>query len=194
VLVAFNKNGFAYTIDRATGEVLVAEPYVHVNWAEADRPRDGRPVLDSTKLTGKSRGMVQQICPSLEGGKSPASPASYSPQTGYFYVSTNNLCMSWQSNEATYIPGTPYVGANVPYTPGPGGYLGALVAWDASQGKKVWTSKRSSRCGAAKPPRPRAVVVGFYGTLDGWLKAADAKTGKPLWKFKVGSGDRRRAD
>jgi PQQ-dependent dehydrogenase (methanol/ethanol family) len=186
VLVAFNKNGFAYTIDRATGEVLVAEPYVHVNWARRIDLATGRPVLDSTKLTGKSRGMVQQICPSLEGGKSPASPASYSPQTGYFYVSTNNLCMSWQSNEATYIPGTPYVGANVPYTPGPGGYLGALVAWDASQGKKVWDIKEKFPVWSGTAATAGGVV--FYGTLDGWLKAADAKTGKPLWKFKVGSG------
>jgi len=26
--------------------------------------------------------------------------------------------------------------------------------------------------------------VAFYGTLDGWFKAADAKTGKVLWQFK----------
>ena len=186
VLVTFNKNGFAYTIDRATGEVLVAEPYVHVNWAKRIDLATGRPVLDSTKLTGKSRGMVQQICPSLEGGKSPASPASYSPQTGLFYIPTNNLCMGWQSNEATYIEGTPYVGANVPYTPGPGGYLGALVAWDATLGKKAWDIKEKFPVWSGTAATAGGVV--FYGTLDGWLKAADAKTGKPLWKFKVGSG------
>jgi PQQ-dependent dehydrogenase (methanol/ethanol family) len=186
VLVTFNKNGFAYTIDRATGEVLVAEPYVHVNWAKRIDLATGRPVLDSTKLTGKSRGMVQQICPSLEGGKSPASPASYSPQTGLFYVSTVNLCMSWQSAEATYIPGTPYVGATIPYTPGPGGYGGALMAWDGAQGRKVWDIKEKFPLWSGTLATAGGVV--FYGTLDGWLKAADAKTGKPLWKSKVGSG------
>jgi hypothetical protein len=30
--------------------------------------------------------------------------------------------------------------------------------------------------------------VVFYGTLDGWFKSADARTGKVLSKFKVGSG------
>ena len=30
--------------------------------------------------------------------------------------------------------------------------------------------------------------VVFYGTLDGWFKAVDARTGKVLWQFKVGSG------
>ncbi|MDA0706963.1 MAG: hypothetical protein O2805_10195 [Proteobacteria bacterium] len=89
----FDKNGFAYTLDRATGELLVAEPFVHVNWAKRVDLETGRPVVDETKLTGKSLGMVHNICPNLEGGKSPASPASYSPRTGLFYVPTNNLCM-----------------------------------------------------------------------------------------------------
>jgi len=30
--------------------------------------------------------------------------------------------------------------------------------------------------------------VAFYGTMDGWFKAVDARTGKELWKFKTGSG------
>jgi len=186
VLVHFDKNGFAYTIDRATGELLVAEPYVDVNWAKRVDLATGRPVIDSTKLTGKSRGRVERICPSLEGGKSPASPASFSPRTGLFYVSTVNLCMSWQSAEAVYIPGTPYVGASVPYTPGPGGHLGAFVAWDAVTGKRAWAIEEKFPVWSGT--LATAGDIAFYGTLDGWLKAADARTGRPLWKFKVGSG------
>jgi len=186
VLVHFDKNGFAYTLDRATGELLVAEPYVHVNWAERIDLETGRPVVDPTKLTGKSQGMVQNICPNLEGGKSPASPASYSPRTGLFYVPTNNLCMDWESGDAVYIRGTPYVSANIPYRPGPGGHLGAFIAWDAATGQRVWEIQEKF------PVWSGSVVtagdVAFYGTLDGWLKAADAKTGELLWKFKVGSG------
>jgi PQQ-dependent dehydrogenase (methanol/ethanol family) len=186
VLVHFDKNGFGYTIDRATGELLVAEPYVAVNWATRVDLATGRPVLDSTKLTGASRGMVERICPSLEGGKSPASPAAYSPKTGLFYLSTVNLCMNWQSTEAVYIPGTPYVGATIPYTPGPGGYLGAFIAWDAATGRRVWEIREKFPLWSGSLATAGDLV--FYGTLDGWFKAADARTGKPLWKFKVGSG------
>jgi len=185
-LVHFDKNGFGYTIDRATGEVLVAEPYVMVNWAKRVDLVSGRPVLDSTKLTGASRGKIERICPSLEGGKSPASPAAYSPKTGLFYVSTVNLCMNWQSSEAVYIPGTPYVGATIPYTPGPGGYLGAFIAWDATTGRRVWEIREKFPVWSGSLATAGDLV--FYGTLDGWLKAADARTGTPLWKFKVGSG------
>src|SRR2546427_11725441 len=87
VLVHFDQNGFAYPLDRATGEVLVARPFVDVNWAKGVDLATGRPVLDSTRLTGASRGNVKDVCPTLEGGKSPASPAAYSPRTGLFYRS-----------------------------------------------------------------------------------------------------------
>jgi len=186
VLVHFDKNGFAYTLDRATGEVLVAEPYVHVNWAERIDLETGRPVVNPDKLTGRSRGMVTDICPNLEGGKSPASPASYSPQTGLFYVPTNNLCMDWESDEAVYIRGTPYVSATIPYSAGPGGHMGAFIAWDAATGRRAWTIEE--RFPVWSGTLATAGDVAFYGTLDGWLKAADARTGEALWKFKVGSG------
>src|SRR3989442_1681056 len=186
VLVHFDKNGFAYTLDRATGEVLVAEPFAHVTWAKRIDRTTGLPVVDTTKTTGASQGNVQGICPSLEGGKSPASPPAYSPHTERFYTATNNLCMSYQAVPVTRIPGTPYIGATTPYTAGPGGNMGSFIAWDAARGRKVWEIKEKF------PVWSGSVVtsgdVAFYGTLDGWFQAADARTGRQPWKFKVGSG------
>jgi PQQ-dependent dehydrogenase (methanol/ethanol family) len=186
VLVHFDKNGFAYTLDRATGEVLVAEPFTHVTWAKAIDRVSGLPVVDSAKLTGASRGNIEGICPSLEGGKSPASPSAYSPHTGLFYTATNNLCMNFQAAPVSRIPGTPFIGASTPYMAGPGGYMGAFIAWDAARGRKMWEIREKY------PVWSGAVVtagnVVFYGTLDGWFKAADATSGRELWKFKVGSG------
>jgi PQQ-dependent dehydrogenase (methanol/ethanol family) len=185
-LVNFNKNGFAYTLDRTTGEVLVAQPFADANWAKSIDLATGRPVLDSTKLTGVSRGNTKDICPSLEGGKSPASPAAYSPRTGLFYTSTNNMCMDFLPISVAHVAGTPFIGAGSPYKAGRGGHLGAFIAWDAAKGKVVWEAKEQY------PAWSGAVVtagdVVFYGTLDGWFKAADARTGTLLWKFKVGSG------
>jgi PQQ-dependent dehydrogenase (methanol/ethanol family) len=186
VLVHFDKNGFAYTIDRTNGEVLVAEPFVSLNWAKRVDLKTGRPVLDSAKFTGATRGNVKYICPSLEGGKSPASPASYSPKSGLFYTATVNLCMDYQAGEVARIRGTPFIGASTPYVAGPGGHMGTFLAWDAARGRKVWEIKE-------KYPVWSGVLatagdLAFYGTLDGWFKAVNAKTGQLLWKFKVGSG------
>ena len=55
VMVQFNRNGFAYTIDRATGEVLVAKPFGHQNWASGHRPKTGMPIVEPDKQTRPSR-------------------------------------------------------------------------------------------------------------------------------------------
>jgi PQQ-dependent dehydrogenase (methanol/ethanol family) len=185
VLVHFDKNGFVYTLDRATGEVLVAEPYVPVNWARRVDLRTGRPEVDSTKLTGTSRGNVTDICPTLEGGKN-QQPAAWSPATRLFYVPTNNMCMDYRTHPVTYAAGTPYIGLDAPYKPGEGGHLGAFIAWDPVRSKKVWEIREPYPVWSGALATAGGVV--FYGTLDGWFKAADARSGKVLWKFKVGSG------
>jgi PQQ-dependent dehydrogenase (methanol/ethanol family) len=185
-LVHFDKNGFAYTLDRASGKLLLAQPFAPVNWAKSVDLTSGRPVVDPSKQTGASRGNVRDICPSLEGAVSPSSPAAYSPRTHLFYTSTNNLCMDYAAVKATRLKGTPFMGITSPYQAGPGGYLGSFIAWDAATGRKVWENKEPF------PNWSGALVtagdVAFYGTLDGYFKSVDARTGKVLSKFKVGSG------
>lgn len=185
-LVHFDKNGFAYTLDRASGKLLVAAPFVPVTWAKSVNLANGRPVLVAEKQTGASRGNITGICPSLEGGVSPSSPPAYSPRTRLFYSSTNNLCMDFQSSRSTHLKGTPYMGVNSPYHPGPGGYRGSFMAWDASSGRKVWETKEDFPTWSGS--LVTAGDVAFYGTLDGWFKSVDARTGKVLSRFKVGSG------
>ncbi len=185
-LVHFDKNGFAYTLDRATGRVLVAAPFANVNWAKSVNLTTGRPVVDPSKQTGASKGNVKGICPSLEGGVSPASPAAYSPRTRLFYTSINNLCMDYATSQAGYVKGTPYMSATTPYTAGPGGSMGGFIAWDAATGRKVWEDKEPYPTWSGTLATAGNVV--FYGTLDGWFKSVDARTGKLLSKFKVGSG------
>ena len=185
VLVHFDKNGFAYVLDRTTGQLLSAEPYVPVNWARRVDLATGRPEVDSTKLTGVTRGITKDICPSLEGGKN-QQPAAWSPVTQLFYLSTSNLCMNYTASAASYLAGTPYVGATTPYTAGPGGHLGAFIAWDPVKAKRAWEIPEPYPVWSGVLTTAGGVV--FYGTLDGWFKAVDARTGAPLWKFKVGSG------
>jgi glucose dehydrogenase len=95
--------------------------------------------------------------------------------------------MDYEATEANYIEGTPYLGASVKMYQGPGGYHGDLVAWDPVAGKARWSARE------AKLPLYSGVLstggdVVFYGTMDGWFKAADARTGRELWKFQTGSG------
>jgi alcohol dehydrogenase (cytochrome c) len=94
--------------------------------------------------------------------------------------------MDFEAAEASYISGTPYVGSSVVYKPGPGGHQGELTAWDALAGKAVWTIQEKYPAWSGTLATAGGLV--FYGTMDGWFKAVDAKEGKVLWQFKTGSG------
>ena len=184
LLAHFDRNGFGYTLDRTTGKVLVAEPYGPVNWATKIDLTTGRPVEDPAKRTN-AKGNTAGICPAAIGFKD-QQPSSYDPETGYFFVPTNNICMDYEGVEVKYSAGQPYVGAIVRMFPGPGGNRGAVIAWDPMKGKIVWKDKENLAAYGGTLNTAGGVV--FYGTMEGWLKAVDSKTGKLLWEFKTPSG------
>jgi len=184
VLVNFDRNGFSYMLDRKTGELLQANKFAEVNWATGVDLKTGRPIEVPEKRTSSSQN-TKDICPSAMGAKN-QQPASYSPRTKLFYVPTNNLCMDYEGVEVKYQAGQPYVGAIVVSKAGPGGHRGEFIAWDPTVGKKVWGIKENLSAWGGALSTGGDVV--FYGTMEGWLKAVDAKTGNELWKFKTPSG------
>jgi glucose dehydrogenase len=155
-----------------------------MNWASGVDLATGRPRANPEKTPVPGR-KITNICPSLEGGKN-QQPAAFSPQTGFFYVPTVNLCMDWETREVVYIPGTPYIGAIAPEYGGPGGYRGEFMAWDVTTGRKVWGIREPYPVWSGALVTAGGVV--FYGTLDGWFKAVDARSGRLLYQFKTGSG------
>ena len=184
VIVHFDRNGFAYTIDRNTGEVLVAQPFQYLNWATDVNLQSGRPTLVEDKQTHQGR-MTSNICPSSIGARD-QQPAAYSPKTHLFYTPASNLCMDYGGIEAKYIAGTPYVGAAVKMYGGPGGNRGEFLAWDAGTGKKVWGIKENFPVWSGALATAGDVV--FYGTMDGDFKAVNAMNGDVLWKTHFSSG------
>jgi PQQ-dependent dehydrogenase (methanol/ethanol family) len=184
VLVHPDRNGYLYVIDRTNGEVLSADPFGPVNSSKGIDLKSGRPIVNPAKET-KLGETVRDICPTASGSKD-WQPSSFSPQTGLIYIPHENMCMDWMDVQVNYIVGTPYVGAQVHMKPGPGGNRGAVTAWDPVQRKPVWTIKENF------PVWSGTVVTGgdlvFYGTMDGWFKAVDARTGAVLWKQKLDSG------
>ena len=129
--------------------------------------------------------VVREICPASPGAKD-WQPSAWSPRTGLLYIPHNNLCMDWESVEANYIAGTPFVGANVKFYAGPGGHRGEFTAWDPVAQKPAW--KLTERFPVWSGALATAGDVVFFGTMDRWFKAVDARTGKELWKFQTASG------
>jgi PQQ-dependent dehydrogenase (methanol/ethanol family) len=184
VLVRPERNGYVYVLDRATGEVLSADPFVHITSSRGVDLKTGLLRVAPEKVTGAGK-LVREICPAAPGAKD-WQPSAFSPRTGLLYLPHNNLCMDFEGMEANYIAGTPFVGANVRMYPGPGGHRGEFTAWDLAAGKPRWKVKEKYPAWSGALVTAGDVV--FYGTMEGWFKALDARTGKELWKFKTGSG------
>ena len=188
-LVHFDRNGFAYTMDRVSGELLVAEKFDPVvNWATHIDMKSGRPQVVAKYSTDQNGPDVNTkgVCPSALGTKD-QQPASYSRKTGLFYVPTNHVCMDYEPFQIEYTAGQPYVGSTLSMYAAPSshGGMGNFIAWDAGTGKMVWT--KPERFSVWSGALSTAGDVVFYGTLEGHIKAVD-NNGKELWKFKTPSG------
>ena len=189
LLVHFDKNGFAYTFDRATGEILLAPPFINdVNWASSIDRGTGLPLIHADKLTHQGID-TENICPSALGAKG-WEPGSFSPKTGLFYMPTFNLCMTMHMLKAEYVAGAPYMGNDLKILPGSGvtaagkSYTSELIAWDATKGKKQWGIQEPAAIYGGILSTAGGLV--FYGTQDKSFKAVDAsKGGNPLFSLKM---------
>jgi PQQ-dependent dehydrogenase (methanol/ethanol family) len=183
-LVHADRNGYVYVMDRATGQVLSATPYVPITTSLGVDVESGRITWNPEKEPEPGK-TVRDICPASPGGKD-WQPAAYSPRTRLVYIPHQDLCQDAMTSQVSYIAGTPYVGAELKMKAGPGGKRGLFTAWDPAAAKAAW------KIGEDFPVWSGALATAgdlvFYGTMEGWFKAVDAKTGKELWKFKTGSG------
>jgi alcohol dehydrogenase (cytochrome c) len=184
-MIHADRNGYMYLQDRLTGKLIYAKQYFpDENTILGVNMKTGRPKYNKKKVpkVGKT---VSDICPASTGAKD-WQPMAYSPKTGLVYIPHNHICQSEELAHVSYIAGTPFLGAKVHMKKGPGGYGGIYSAWNPVTGKMVWSKKEHF------PVWSGTVVtagnVAFYGTMNRWFKAVDAKTGKTLWKFRTGSG------
>jgi PQQ-dependent dehydrogenase (methanol/ethanol family) len=183
-LMHADRNGFLYVANRKTGRLISAKPFVPVNWATGINLETGRPI----EVPGMRPTLTHEahVCPSMMGGKN-WQPMSYNPGTGLLYIPALNLCVAEKEDKVEYHKGLMYIGIN-PFTlyTGPGGYNGELIAWNPLTQAAAWSIHEPLWYLSGVLSTGGGLV--FYGTLDGWFKAVDAKSGKLLWKFYTGSG------
>jgi alcohol dehydrogenase (cytochrome c) len=182
VVMTANRNGFFYTLDRTSGELLRARPYIKTTWAE-EVGRDGRPILLPANQIGPEGTIT---CPDVGGGTNWMSP-SFNPQTGLFYVTTREVCAKFYAFPQKFLEGHVYWGGAVERIPGEPGY-GALRAIDPVSGLVRWEFKypRPSMGGTLST----ASGLVFAGEADGHVMAFDAASGKHLWHLQTGAGVR----
>jgi PQQ-dependent dehydrogenase (methanol/ethanol family) len=184
VLVHPDRNGYVYVMDRTNGQVLSAEPFVHITTTEGVDLSTGQ-LRYNPKKQPRTGEVIREICPTSPGGKD-WQPSAWSPRTQLLYIPHQNLCQDAETYAVSYIAGTPYVGLDNKMYAGPGGNRGLFTAWDVAAGRKRW--QIAERFPVWSGALATAGDVVFYGTMDGWFKAVDARSGAPLWQFKTGSG------
>lgn len=184
VVVHPERNGYMYVLDRGNGQVYSATPYVRITASKGVDLKTGRLQYAEEKEPHMGK-VIRDVQPASPGAKD-WQPSAFSPRTGWLYVPHQNLSCDYEAVEAGYIAGTPYVGVNEKMYAGPGGYRGKFMAWDPVAKKEVWSVTDNFPCWSGTCVT--AGDVTFYGTMDGYFRALDARTGKKLWEFKTGSG------
>ena len=184
ILVHPDRNGYVYVLDRLTGQVLAADPFATVTTSDGVDLATGALKYNPRKQPRVGQ-VVRQICPVSPGAKD-WQPSAWSPRTRLLYIPHQNLCQDSVTYDVSYIAGTPFVGVDNKMYAAPGKSRGALTAWDVASGRVKWSVPEHLPVWSGALATAGDVV--FYGTMDGWLKAVDARDGKPLWRFKVGSG------
>ena len=185
VALKADRNGFFYVINRQTGKLISAKPFVPINWATGIDMKTGRPI-EAPEKRPRFKVRAKDICPNLLGGKN-WQPMSFNPQTGLVYIPSINLCMDMEGAEPTYQRGKFYLAFEFDLGKGgPGGYMSELIAWDPVKQQKVWGNKDELPwLGGTLTTK---AGLAFHGDIRGMFKALDAKTGQVLWQFNTGSG------
>jgi quinohemoprotein ethanol dehydrogenase len=181
------KNGFFYVIDRATGKLVSAEPFVETTWASHIDIETGRPV----EVPGARYEVdAAYITPNAYGAHSWHS-MSYSPQSGLAYIPAQHYASNY-SDQGYDIEGFQMeafvggLGVDPLLAEQPREYPASLIAWDPLKQQAAWEIPQKS--GPNGGTLTTAGNLLFQGRADGHILAYDATSGEELWNFNAGLG------
>jgi quinohemoprotein ethanol dehydrogenase len=182
------KNGFFYVINRETGKLISADPFVETSWASHVDMSSGRPV----ETPGARYENAKFDMTPMAWGAHSWHAMSYNPITGLVYIPTMHIATSysdegydlknWRAIDFEGGVGVGLGGADKQ----PRDYPGSLEAWDPVKKKMVWSIPQKDFWNAGTLTTAGNLV--FQGRADGKLLAYDAANGKVLWEFDAGLG------
>jgi alcohol dehydrogenase (cytochrome c) len=178
LLIQANRNGFFYVLDRTSGKLLLARPFVkNLTWAREIDDK-GRPVMnpDQEPTPGGNR-----VCPALDGATNWYSTA-FNPVTRVYYVQTLEKCGMFVKAPQEWKAGAGYFGGSFGGVPGetPQKVLRAIRIED---GKIMWELPQNGKANSWGGTLSTAGGLVFFGEDSGSLMAVDDASGRPLWQF-----------
>ncbi|MCY4270858.1 MAG: PQQ-dependent dehydrogenase, methanol/ethanol family [Gammaproteobacteria bacterium] len=175
-----NRNGFFYTLDRATGEFLLGETYATVTWASG-LDAGGRPI----RVPGMAptyEGVM--VSPPIVGATNWYSPA-FNPDTGLFYVTSFDGEQEFFKRDEDYEEGERYTGGGGRYTQPMDAFHSAIRAIDPTTVDIAWEFPIMPRSSAGITTTAGGLL--FSGSVDGYFFALDAASGEELWNISLGA-------
>jgi len=179
VVMFANRNGFFYTIDRVTGKVIVAKPFVETTWAKEIGP-DGRPVLLPGHLPDEEG---TKTCPDLGGGTNFMSP-SYDPTSRLFFVTARETCAVYFAFDQKFKPGEQWESGGTS-RPRDQKNFGALRAIDPVTATVKWEFRYPTVSSSGVLTTASGLV--FAGDGTGNIMAFESRTGRSLWHYQLGA-------
>ena len=181
VVMFANRNGFYYTLDRTNGKLIVAKPFVVTTWAKEIGP-DGRPVLLPGHVPDEKGSTT---CPDVTGATN-FWPPTYDPSQRLFFVNAREVCATYYAWRQEYVPGERFTGGAGQRLRGPDARAyGALRAIDPITGERRWEFEYISPSTSGLLSTASGLI--FSGDAEGNFLAIDARSGKFLWRFQMGS-------
>ena len=179
LMIQANRNGFFYVLDRGTGQLLLAKPFVRkLNWAEGIG-KDGRPIL---KPLPEMEGGGTYVCPGFQGGTNWFS-TSYNPATGLYYFQALERCNVFNKRKMEWEAGKGYMGGTARPAPGES-FEKSLRAVNIQNGEIAWDVPQvSGQTTASGGVLSTASGLVFFAENSGAFMAVDAKSGVVLWQF-----------
>ncbi len=178
LLLHANRNGFFYVLDRTDGKLLLAKPFVHkLTWARGIDEK-GRPLLNPHQEPTEEG---NRICPSLEGATNWFS-TSFNPATRLYYVQTLEKCDVFTKSKAPWKAGSGYFGGSFEQAPGDTAQK-ILRAIRIDDGSIAWELPETGPGNSWGGTLATSTGLVFFCDDSGAFMAADAFTGKPLWRF-----------
>lgn len=182
------KNGFFYVINRETGKLISAEPFVETSWASRIDLKTGKPVENPNARYDRD---TFQLTPSPHGAHS-WHAMSYNPLTGLAYIPTIHDASAYSAAgiDLTAFKSVDFKGGIgvklFPPKKQPRPYGGSLQAWDPVKQKMIWSVPQTELWNAGTLTTAGYLVL--QGRADGKFIAYHAATGKVLWTFDTGLG------
>ena len=176
------KTGIVYTLDRATGEFLWANPTVEQNVLLDIDTLSGRAIVNP-ETTFVEIGQERFVCPTPTGGKNWPS-GTLNPRSNVMYFPLQNTCMTIAPTLSRPSPDSLYgVRSRADLAPGADG-VGSIHAISVETGRTLWTYDQ--RAGVLSLMSTAGGLV-FGGDANGRFRALDQDTGEVLWETNLGS-------